>query len=442
MMNIIYQTAEILATVIEGLILFSVSSEMVGKRFNKKHHIISVLLCTIVYTIIITIMNQWELFSFVTLSTAILLTFLGVLIITTNAIIYKMTATILTWFLISTSEYSLSYGLFMLFGKSFDISKGLSMILTLGNTRLLFLTTLKTIQIIIFISLRKLYSRLKLLRQNDVYTLFAITLLSYIIMSVITQMMLSNSLLTLQMAVIFSLFFIILTIVITLFATITNAKYQNEKQEKQLMTLANEMMEKNFITMRDSQNIIRQQVHDFKNHLRTIDGMLDESPAKDYIDELLAESYISAGYCHCGNDVIDSIINCKINESKEKNIKFTYNISINTKLSISSIDICAILANQIDNAIEATFKISEENKRFVKVEITQKESFIFFRVENSCKDNPFNNNGELITTKDNSNGMHGLGIKNIKETVEKYNGELKNEYKNGVFTSVAMLTNN
>ena len=261
-------------------------------------------------------------------------------------------------------------------------------------------------------------------------------------MSVITQMMLSNSLLTLQMAVIFSLFFIILTIVITLFATITNAKYQNEKQEKQLMTLANEMMEKNFITMRDSQNIIRQQVHDFKNHLRTIDGMLDESPAKDYIDELLAESYISAGYCHCGNDVIDSIINCKINESKEKNIKFTYNISINTKLSISSIDICAILANQIDNALEAASKVADTKERFVKVEIRQKEAFVFFKVENTCKDNPFNDEKELKTTKDNSNGMHGLGIKNIKETAEKYNGELKNEYKNGVFTSVAMLINN
>ena len=442
MMNIIYQTAEILATVIEGLILFSVSSEMVGKRFNKKHHTISVLLCTIVYTIIITIMNQRELFSFVTLSTAILLTFLGLLFISTGKIINKLTATVLIWLFVNATDYLISYSLIMIIGKSFDVSQGISLIISPGKTRLLFLILLKVFQIIIFTSCRKQYSKLQLLKTRDMYILFGISTLSYIVMSIITQMIVTDSLLTLQITLIFSVFFILLSIFGSIIAVSMNSKYQNEKQEARLMELTNEMMEKNFITMRDSQNIIRQQVHDFKNHLRTIDGMLDESPTKAYVDELLEESYISAGYCRCGNDVIDSIINCKNNESKEKNIQFTYNISLITKLNISSIDICAVLANQIDNAIEASLKITDLKKRFVKVEIGQKECFVFFKVENSCIDNPFNKNGELITTKGNANGMHGLGLKNIKETTRKHNGELKNEYKNGVFTSIAMLMNN
>ena len=443
MMNIIYQTAEILATVIEALLLFWASTEMVGSRFEKKKQIISVLICTAAYTVIITIMNQWELFSFITLSTAILITFVGVLIITKGDFINKMTATMLSWFVISATEYSLSYGIFMLLGKSFDISKGLSMILSLGKARLLYLTALKISQIIIFLFLRKLFPKLQLLRKSEIYIVFAITLLSYIIMSTITQMLLSDSILTLQMAVIFSLIFIILTIVITLFATMTNAKFQNEKREKQLMALTNEMIEKNYTVMRNTQNEVRRQVHDFKNHLRAVNGMLEEdSPAKEYVEDLLAESYNSAQFCRSGNDVIDSIINCKVNEAYEKHIDFKYNVILSTKLNVSSVDICAVLANQIDNALEAALKVAQLKERFVKVEITQKEAFVFFKVENSCSENPFNSKNELKTTKDNSNGMHGLGIKNIKETAEKYSGELKNEYNEGVFTSIAMLMNN
>ena len=442
MINAIYQTAEILATVIEGLILFSVSSEMVGKRFEKKQHILSILLCTAVYTVVITIMNQWELFSFVTLSIAILLTFLGLLFISSGKLINKITATVLVWLFVNATDYLISYSLIMIIGKSFDVSQGISLILSPGKTRLLFLILLKVFQIIIFTSCRKLYSKLQLLKDRDIYILLAISSLSYIVMSIITQMIVTDSLLTLQVALIFSVFFIVLSIFGSIIAVSMNAKYQKEKQEAQIMELTNKLMEKNYITMRDSQNTIRQQVHDFKNHLRTIDGMLADSPTKEYVDDLLSESYNSAQFCHCSNDVIDSIINCKISESMEKNITFTFDILLNEKLNISSVDICAVLANQIDNALEATSKMNNEENRFVKVEIWQKESFVFFKVENSCKETPFNHEHKLVTTKDNANGMHGLGVKNIRETTEKYGGKLKNEYNDGVFTSVAMLINN
>ena len=443
MINAIYQTAEILATVIEALIVLFVAGTMSKYKYSGKKHLLIFLTATVLYTVLISIMNKWEPFSFATILTAIVFTIIYVLLFCSANILCKITSVILTFFFIHAVDFSISYSLIMIIGKSFDISKGIPLIINPGPTRLLFLAIVKGLQILIFFSCRKIYKNLSLLSNKAMWLLLIITTLSYIIMSLLMQLILTESLVTIQIAIIFSQFFIMLSIIGAIFAISVNSKFQNEKREKQLMALTNKMIEKNYTVMRNTQNEVRRQVHDFKNHLRTIDGMITESsPAKEYVEDLLAESYNSAQFCRSGNDIIDSIINCKIPEAKQKNISFSFSVNLNSKLNISSVDICAVLANQIDNALEAATKTEDLSKRFVKVETYQKESFVFFKVENSCKDNPFNKKHELKTTKDNSNGMHGLGVKNIRETTEKYGGKLKNEYNDGVFTSVAMLINN
>ena len=83
---------------------------------------------------------------------------------------------------------------------------------------------------------------------------------------------------------------------------------------------------------------------------------------------------------------------------------------------MSSIDICGVLSNQIDNALEA-----EGRLRKVIVEIRQKECFAFFTVKNTAAENPLLKNPELASTKMNSDHLHGWGIKNIRDTVERNN---------------------
>ncbi len=442
-MSVIYQIAEFLATIIEGLLLFYVSENMCKQRFDKKKNMFIVAANTIVYTAIITIMNNHVNFSFVTLISAILLTFIGLSILSNDRFVNRFTATMLVWFFISALDYVLSYSMIMIIGRSTDISAGIPLILNPGKTRLLFLTIVKGLQLIFFISCKKLYPKLQLLKGSSIWFFCIITTLSYIVISILTQMIVTDSLVTLQTAVIFSLIFIILTIVCTIFAVTLNSKYQNEKREMQIMALSNQMMEKNFTDLQNSQNIINKQVHDFKNHLRTINGIVeDESPAKEYINDLLKESYNSAKYCRSGNTIIDSIINYKMSQAESESIRFSYNVILVDQINIAYSDICAILANQLDNAIEACLKIKDNKKRYIKVDIHQKQNFTFFKVTNSCEKNPFDSNNELHTHKNKNSEMHGFGVKNIESTSEKYNGILKSEYKNGEFVSIAMITNN
>ena len=442
-MNLFYQFMELFATFSEGIMALSVSIRMADKKFDKRKNIILILSCTIFYTVFVTLMNNWKVFSFITILCCILYTFLITTIVCRGSLLVKATSTMITWFSIHAIDYLIFYCFLMIAGHSLDISKCVETVMSSGNMRAAFLAIDKLIEIAIFILCRKMYDRLRLLDRKYLGVIFTITTGSYIVMSVITAFIMSSKLWIIQITVIFALVFIVLSFILTVFAISLSSKYQNEKREIELMSITNAMMKKNFEQTQTAQTTIRHQVHDFKNHIRTINGMLEEnSPAKKYIDELLAVSYEQAKLCHCSNDVINSVINCKIDDARLNNIPFEHYVMLSSPVYISPVDICAILANQIDNAIEACKKIDGGNERRIKVRIWQKEAFLFFKVINTVSEDPFDEKNELKSTKTDDTDMHGLGIKNIMRTVSRYGGTLKNEYANGYFTSVAMLPNN
>ena len=441
-MEVFYQFTELFATFTEGMIALSVATELSGKRYDKKKNLFLLLFFSTVYTTIVTLMNSWRVFSFITLAVCIFYTLIITKITSKGRLLIRSTAVMLLWFFLSAMDYLIFYISIMIVGKTLDISKGIDTLLSPGVTRSAFIISIKLIELLIFLSFNKTYSKFHLLNKKHLSVLFIISTCSYIMMSIITSLILSDSILTLQISVIFSLLFIILSLISTILATSLSSRYQAEKQERYLMEVTNKLMEKNFQTMQNSQNLIRQQVHDFKNHIRTINGLLEfDVQAKKYTDDLLSVSYTQAQYCHCGNEIINSIINCKVTDAQAQNIQFEHSVLLNSPLHISSIDICAVLANQIDNAIEACAKIPIGTERSIKVDIWQKEAFIFFKVINTANANPFNDKHELISDKSDTES-HGFGIKNIRETVSRYNGSLKNEFNEGYFTSVAMMVNN
>ena len=87
----------------------------------------------------------------------------------------------------------------------------------------------------------------------------------------------------------------------------------------------------------------------------------------------------------------------------------------------------------LDKAIEACDKILDDSKdKYISVNVTYINSFCFIKIENS-KINEINiKNNNFITNKKDK-FMHGIGLKNIKDTVYKYNGEIKIEFDDDKF---------
>lgn len=442
-MSVFYQFMELFATFSEGIMALSVPIRMSQNKLDKRKNILLILTCAIFYTVFVTLMNNWKVFSFVTIICCILYTFLITSFASRGSLLLKATSAMIAWFSLHAIDYLIFYCFLMIAGRSLDISKCVETVMSSGNMRAVFLAIDKLIEIVIFILCRKIYDKLRLLDQKYLGVVLAITTGSYIVMSVITAFIMSSTLWIIQLTVIFALVFIVLSFIMTVFAISLSSKYQTEKREIELMSLTNEMMKKNFEQMQNAQTAVRHQVHDFKNHMRTLNGMLENgSPAKKYVEDLLSVSYEQAKLCHSNNDVINSVINCKIEEARDENIPFEHYVMLSSPVYLSSVDICAILANQIDNAIEACKRINNGKERSIKVKIWQKEAFLFFKVTNTAPGNPFDEKKELKSSKTDNTDMHGLGVKNIRRTVSRYGGTLKNEYANGYFTSVAMLPNN
>ena len=181
----------------------------------------------------------------------------------------------------------------------------------------------------------------------------------------------------------------------------------------------------------ENQEKIKRIYHDINNHMICISNLSNEKDVKEYVKSLdLNIGYINFNF---GNKILDIIISEKYQLCKDKGIRFDIVADFSKLDFIDMMDLCVIFSNALDNAIEACDKILDDSKdKYISVNVTYINSFCFIKIENS-KINEINiKNNNFITNKKDK-FMHGIGLKNIKDTVYKYNGEIKIEFDDDKF---------
>lgn len=185
---------------------------------------------------------------------------------------------------------------------------------------------------------------------------------------------------------------------------------------------------KHFRTYQEAQKETRRMKHDMKNHISCIYYLMKDKKyerAETYIEEIHTELQEIDKEIHCGNDIIDAIINEKYAVAAKQNIRIVCDGYTGT-LKIRPIDLCSIVANAIDNAIEALDTKSIEDK-VIKIEIKRHESIIYFTFVNEIESE--NNRIPDLRTKKRDTMNHGFGLKNINRVVQFYNGQVRYEVK-------------
>ncbi|MCL2217025.1 MAG: GHKL domain-containing protein [Defluviitaleaceae bacterium] len=195
--------------------------------------------------------------------------------------------------------------------------------------------------------------------------------------------------------------------------------------------------------MQESVENIKTIRHDMKFHLATardfnISGKADE--ATDYLNSLLGDIEKKEIYSNTNNTAFDSIINFKLNDVKQENIKLDIRLLIPPALNIEVADIVTILGNLLDNAIDAVKKVEDKQ---IKLDIEYSNESLFIQVENTfdgevkyAKEK--NGTAEAITTRKSGNN-HGYGLKNILKSVEKYNGHIEVIHEENIFSVGVLL---
>lgn len=178
--------------------------------------------------------------------------------------------------------------------------------------------------------------------------------------------------------------------------------------------------------------------HDYHNHIQTLKAYFSLKQYErmdEYLGELEKDLIRVDQLVRSGNLMVDAILNSKLTLAGTKEIPVFCKVMIPEQISISDIDICVILGNLLDNAIEACEAIEKE-KRFIRIYGDIVHSQFYFSVLNSAMEDPSFNQKNYISDK---RGEHGHGMKRVRLTVDKYEGYLNLKNEPGVFASEIMI---
>lgn len=178
--------------------------------------------------------------------------------------------------------------------------------------------------------------------------------------------------------------------------------------------------------------------HDLKNELLCIQNYIEHNQnqkAIQYIEKITnTKLSMVHEYVKTGSEILDAMINIKLNYAREHGIEIYCNIGVSLD-GYNENDIVMLFSNAIDNAIESSV---QQVKKKIVVTMTNRRNYLCIIIENAIDASVLNNNAELSTTKTDKN-MHGLGTQSMQNMIEQYDGMIDFYEKNGMFVVDMMV---
>lgn len=180
--------------------------------------------------------------------------------------------------------------------------------------------------------------------------------------------------------------------------------------------------------------------HEVKNHIAYIRALSENgeySKLKEYLNVVTGETEELFRFVECGNDVINAVMNHAIKQAKASGVEIESQIIVPPNLPYQETKLCSLLANLLDNAIEASVRSGTQHP-VVCVGIRPQQDYLFLRVTNPVAESG-PGQPSLHTTKADKK-LHGFGTKIIRRVAEQYQGSVKFAIKEGRFIVDVMLS--
>ena len=216
---------------------------------------------------------------------------------------------------------------------------------------------------------------------------------------------------------------------------------EKERWEYQMMALRERMQGEYYNALINRDLEVSKLYHDMKNHIAFLKYRADEEDltgVQAYL-ETLSDAFVVEKVHFTNQSTINAILNMKSEQAREKQAALDIMVpKIFPLVKITDMDLVIVLANCLDNAIEAVEKLEQAEQRKIRVVMLNDEGGISILVENPVVGKVDIN--ELRTTKADKEN-HGLGLKNIKSIVQKYEGNFQIEIENQIFRVKIYLPN-
>ena len=209
--------------------------------------------------------------------------------------------------------------------------------------------------------------------------------------------------------------------------------------DKRLAAYQRELIEIHYAEVENMYRQIRGWRHDYRNHIQVMKAhaaQKDWEAVSAYLDALETDLATVDTVVKTGNPMADAILNSKISLARSKHIQVQADASVPVALRLSELDLCVILGNLFDNAIEASLALPE-GERLIRVYIDMKGSQLYISFTNfTAGGKRTKREGRFRSTKGEG---HGFGLVRIDTIVERLGGYLSRNSEDGAFTTEILI---
>lgn len=214
---------------------------------------------------------------------------------------------------------------------------------------------------------------------------------------------------------------------------------RQKKLDKQMENYQREIIDTHYQEVETIYNKMRGWRHDYRNHIQTMKVLAEQGDIeaiKDYLNKLDEDLATVDTVIKTGNTKADAILNSKISLAKSKDITVKVDAQVPVKLKMSELDLCVILGNLFDNAIEASLPLPKE-QRLIRVYIVMKNTQLYISFTNfTASKKQIKESNVFKTTKGEG---HGYGLIRIDSIIKKLDGYLSRNSEDGAFTTEILI---
>ncbi|MCI6014649.1 MAG: GHKL domain-containing protein [Coprobacillus sp.] len=214
---------------------------------------------------------------------------------------------------------------------------------------------------------------------------------------------------------------------------------KRKKIDKQIEKYQRDLIDTHYQEIETMYTKMRGWRHNYRNHIQVMKALAEKGDIetiKDYLNKLDEDLTTIDLVVKTGNTMADAILNSKISLAKSKGIKVKVDAHIPIKLKMSELDLCVILGNLFDNAIEANLPLPE-NERLIRVYMDMKNTQLYISFTNFTASGKLAKEANLFkTTKGDG---HGFGLVSIDSIIEKLDGYISRNSEDGAFTTEILI---
>lgn len=434
-MNTVFMLAEYFATFIEGTLAFLTIGLLCGWKSGRKKSVLLLTVFSVLYTVLITILNAVDMFSMGTMLAAILFVTGISYLLNEKKLGYRLSTSVLYFFTIAIIDSVVNIVVGVILG---DPNLPMHIVSTVGIYRTIYILSIKCLEIAIYSIFRKRIKMVPNLSFSGMTIGVVLTLLAFFSVYYTYSAVLSLSIQRMQISLALAWIAMLATVILLQLLFTIKAKQKEKEQENEMLQSVNAMIEKNYENLERSYLENAKNIHDFRHHVMALDELLTEGEfeeAQGYIRSLHEAEAHGFSAVITGNAVIDAVLNAHHSSAQASGIDFSVTAQPLPDLTMGSWELSTLFSNLLENAREACEKV-KGREPWIEVKISVANRFLLLEIRNTSDSRP--EEKEWKTTKREKQG-HGLGLLSVEDIVEKYNGSLKRSCSEDGIVEVSVM---